>query len=130
MSMVGVSNAVSVGSTVNFVSKKDYYIYSGLITATTSGATYVDINLPYEPSKLKLYLTAGAADSDNLFWQISMDGTEVARVCARYETANFGELPTNVISLLASGDTKLLIKGVTSSGNFGNCNVVITGELL
>jgi hypothetical protein len=130
MSLVGVSNAVSVGSTVNFVSDKDFYIYSGLIAATTTGATYVDINLPYVPSKIEIYMSAGAATLDNLFWEITMDGTVIAKVASRYGNGSFGETPINKLSMLASGDTKLLIRGITSSGDFDNCNVVVKGELL
>jgi hypothetical protein len=130
MSILGVSNPIGVGSTVNFVSSRDFYIYSGLFAASTTGTTFVDINLPQESAKLKLYLTAGSAASDNIFWQISLDGSEVARVCGRYGNANYGELPTLELTLVSSGDTKLLIKGLTTSGDFNNCSVVVMGRTL
>ena len=130
MSILGVSNPIGVGSTVNFVSDRDFYIYSGLATASTGGETFVNINLPQESAKLNLFLTAGAATVDNIFWQISLDGTEVARVCGRYGNAAHGELPTLELTLLSSGDTKLLIKGVTSSGDFANCSAVVIGRTL
>ena len=130
MSILGVSNPIGVGSTVNFVSDRDFYIYSGLVTASTAGAVYVDINLPQESAELNLFLTAGSATGDNLFWQISLDGTEVARVCARYGNAADEEMPTLELTLLSSGDTKLLIKGVTSTGDFANCSAVVIGRTL
>tara|TARA_R110002096_G_C14049660_1_gene673176 strand:- start:90 stop:488 length:399 start_codon:yes stop_codon:yes gene_type:complete len=130
MGIIGVSNAVSVGSTINFISPRDFYIYSGLKDATTVGATFVDINLPIEAAKLDCYLSVGGAQADNVFWQISMDGSEVARITGRYGNGSHGELPTLPITLVSSGDTKLLIKGVTSSGDFDNCSVVIIGRTL